>query len=190
MTDSAFEGSEALDLSRPTGQIDIATAGDMRAVGQRLGSQLQAGTVVVLTGPLGAGKTTLTQGLAAGIGVKGRVQSPTFTIVRVHQPGQPGSPGMLHMDAYRLLGQDVSEGIEPGMHIDRNVVLDALESLDIDATIDTDVVVAEWGRGVVEMLSDSVLDVEIMRAELAEPDALEEEPVEPRTLRWTWRRQA
>lgn len=172
------------------GSCAAATAEDMRALGEQLGKQLEAGTVVVLSGPLGAGKTTLTQGLAAGLGVKGRVQSPTFTIVRTHRAGQRGV-GLLHMDAYRLLGADVEEGIEPGRHIDRNEVLDALESLDIDADIDDVVVVAEWGRGVVEPLSDKVLDVQIDRSSVASTatPANPEAPAaatDTRTVTWRW----
>lgn len=172
------------------GSCAVATADDMRALGEQLGKQLEAGTVVVLSGPLGAGKTTLTQGLAAGLGVKGRVQSPTFTIVRTHRAGQRGV-GLLHMDAYRLLGADVEEGIEPGRHIDRNEVLDALESLDIDADIDDVVVVAEWGRGVVEPLSDKVLDVQIDRSSVGSPADLadSEAPAadaDSRTVTWRW----
>lgn len=172
------------------GSCAAATADDMRALGEQLGKQLEAGTVVVLSGPLGAGKTTLTQGLAAGLGVKGRVQSPTFTIVRTHRAGQRGV-GLLHMDAYRLLGTDVEEGIEPGRHIDRNEVLDALESLDIDADIDDVVVVAEWGRGVVEPLSDKVLDVQIDRSSVGSPADLadSEAPAadaDSRTVTWRW----
>lgn len=172
------------------GSCAAATADDMRALGEQLGKQLEAGTVVVLSGPLGAGKTTLTQGVAAGLGVKGRVQSPTFTIVRTHRAGQRGV-GLLHMDAYRLLGADVEEGIEPGRHIDRNEVLDALESLDIDADIDDVVVVAEWGRGVVEPLSDKVLDVQIDRSSVGSPADLadSEAPAadaDSRTVTWRW----
>ncbi|KAB3523608.1 tRNA (adenosine(37)-N6)-threonylcarbamoyltransferase complex ATPase subunit type 1 TsaE [Corynebacterium sp. zg254] len=171
------------------GRANAATAQDMRELGRQLGSQLTAGTVVVLTGPLGAGKTTLTQGIADGLGVKGRVQSPTFTIVRSHKPGGPGKPGMLHMDAYRLLGQDVADGVQPGLHVDRAEVLDALESLDIDVNLDGelggDVVIAEWGRGVVEVLSTTVLDVEITRAEVADAE-LDLEAEQPRTLTWRW----
>lgn len=172
------------------GSCAAATADDMRALGEQLGKQLETGTVVVLSGPLGAGKTTLTQGLAAGLGVKGRVQSPTFTIVRTHRAGQRGV-GLLHMDAYRLLGADVEEGIEPGRHIDRNEVLDALESLDIDADIDDVVVVAEWGRGVVEPLSDKVLDVQIDRSSVGSPADLadSEAPAadaDSRTVTWRW----
>lgn len=170
------------------GSCAAATADDMRALGEQLGKQLEAGTVVVLSGPLGAGKTTLTQGLAAGLGVRGRVQSPTFTIVRTHRAGQRGV-GLLHMDAYRLLGTDVEEGIEPGRHIDRNEVLDALESLDIDADIDDVVVVAEWGRGVVEPLSDKVLDVQIDRSSVASTDDSANSEVsaaDARTVTWRW----
>lgn len=172
------------------GSCAAATADAMRALGEQLGKQLEAGTVVVLSGPLGAGKTTLTQGVAAGLGVKGRVQSPTFTIVRTHRAGQRGV-GLLHMDAYRLLGADVEEGIEPGRHIDRNEVLDALESLDIDADIDDVVVVAEWGRGVVEPLSDKVLDVQIDRSSVASTatPANPEAPAaatDTRTVTWRW----
>lgn len=176
------------------GSFTAATADDMRHLGEQLGKQLKAGTVVVLSGPLGAGKTTLTQGLAAGLGVKGRVQSPTFTIVRTHRAGQRGV-GLLHMDAYRLLGADVEEGIEPGRHIDRNEVLDALESLDIDSDIDDVVVVAEWGRGVVEPLSDKVLDVQIDRSSRssrnsadssADPASSTASAADSRTVTWRW----
>ncbi len=169
------EEKEQLNLSHSNGHAAAATPEEMVEAGRKIGEQLEAGTVVVLTGPLGAGKTTLTQGLAAGLEVKGRVQSPTFTIVRTHKPGGSGRPGMLHMDAYRLLGADVSEGVEPGKHVDRDMVLDALESLDIDSDLDQVVVIAEWGRGVVETLSDKVLDIEIDRA------------ADERILRWEWK---
>lgn len=176
-----FNGGEP-DFSAD-GSCDVATAEDMRQLGKQLGEVLQAGTVVVLSGPLGAGKTTLTQGLASGLGVKGRVQSPTFTIVRTHRAGQRGV-GLLHMDAYRLLGADVDQGIEPGRHIDRNEVLDALESLDIDADIDDVVVVAEWGRGVVEPLSETVLDVQIERGSAAGDEG---DAADTRTVTWRWK---
>lgn len=176
-----FNGGEP-DFSAD-GSRDVATAEDMRQLGKQLGEVLQAGTVVVLSGPLGAGKTTLTQGLASGLGVKGRVQSPTFTIVRTHRAGQRGV-GLLHMDAYRLLGADVDQGIEPGRHIDRNEVLDALESLDIDADINDVVVVAEWGRGVVEPLSETVLDVQIERGSVVGDEG---DAADTRTVTWRWK---
>lgn len=142
--------------------ILIATAEEMRECGRELGSQLSAGTVVILNGSLGAGKTTLTQGIAQGLGITSRIQSPTFAIVRTHKPGHPGGIGLLHMDAYRLLG----DSLDP----------DALmESLDVDADLSTMVLVAEWGRGVVEQLSDRVLDIE-----------LEQREGETRCLTWTW----
>ncbi|WP_282939543.1 alanine racemase [Corynebacterium auriscanis] len=169
------EEREQLSLAYNNGHATVPTPDDMREVGRRIGGQLDAGTVVVLTGPLGAGKTTLTQGIAGGLGVKGRVQSPTFTIVRTHKPGAEDRPGMLHMDAYRLLGADVSDGVEPGRHANREDVMDALEALDIDADLDRAVIVAEWGRGVVEELSNKVLDIEIDRAG------------DERIVRWEWR---
>lgn len=169
----------------PPGSARVDTPEDMRELGQRIGSALQPGTVVVLTGPLGAGKTTLTQGIAAGLGVRGRVQSPTFTVVRTHKPAGPGRPGMLHMDAYRLLGAAAH-----GEAMSRADVLDAMESLDIDADLERNVLVAEWGRGVVECLAACVLDVEILRAEGG--GAAEEQPgagfdaPDSRVVRWSW----
>lgn len=177
---AAAAAEPSVSLSTP-GQATAPTAESMRDIGRQLGEQVDAGTVVVLTGPLGAGKTTLTQGIAEGLGVKGRVQSPTFTIVRTHKPGGSGQPGMLHMDAYRLLGEDVADTIEPGKHVDPNIVLDALESLDLDADLHGVVLVAEWGRGVVEALSEKVLDVEITRATGGDnPDD------ETRVIHWRW----
>lgn len=158
-----------MDLGEVQGYAHARTPEDMRAIGRELGEQLAAGTVVILTGPLGAGKTTITQGIAEGLAVKGRVQSPTFTIVRTHKPGARGIR-LLHMDAYRLLGEGVAESIAPGEQLSRDDVLDTLESLDIDADLDDAVLVAEWGRGVVEELADRVLDVEITRAVGAEGD--------------------
>ncbi|OFO15791.1 MULTISPECIES: tRNA (adenosine(37)-N6)-threonylcarbamoyltransferase complex ATPase subunit type 1 TsaE [unclassified Corynebacterium] len=166
---SNAKAGSGVDLGEVKGNAHARTPEDMRAIGRELGEQLAAGTVVILTGPLGAGKTTITQGIAEGLAVKGRVQSPTFTIVRTHKPGARGIR-LLHMDAYRLLGEGVAESIAPGEQLSRDDVLDTLESLDIDADLDDAVLVAEWGRGVVEELADRVLDVEIMRAVGAEGD--------------------
>lgn len=166
---SNAKSGRGVDLGEAPGHAHARTPEDMRAIGRELGEQLTAGTVVILTGPLGAGKTTITQGIAEGLAVKGRVQSPTFTIVRTHKPGARGIR-LLHMDAYRLLGEGVAESIAPGEQLSRDDVLDTLESLDIDADLDDAVLVAEWGRGVVEELADRVLDVEITRAVGAEGD--------------------
>lgn len=167
---SNANAGNGVDLGEVQGHAHARTPEDMRAIGCELGEQLAAGTVVILTGPLGAGKTTITQGIAEGLAVKGRVQSPTFTIVRTHKPGARGIR-LLHMDAYRLLGEGVAESIAPGEQLSRDDVLDTLESLDIDADLDDAVLVAEWGRGVVEELADRVLDVEITRAVGAEAGA-------------------
>ncbi len=115
----------------------------MRAVGASLAAHLRAGDVVVLDGPLGAGKTTLTQGIGAALAVRGSVTSPTFVIARRH-PG-PG-PDLVHVDAYRLGG-----AVE-------------VEDLDLDADLDRAVTVVEWGAGKVEGLSEDRLEVRILRA--------------------------
>ena len=171
---SNAKAGSGVDLGKVKGHAHARTPEDMRAIGRELGEQLAAGTVVILTGPLGAGKTTITQGIAEGLAVKGRVQSPTFTIVRTHKPGARGIR-LLHMDAYRLLGEGVAESIAPGEQLSRDDVLDTLESLDIDADLDDAVLVAEWGRGVVEELADRVLDVEITRAVGADSDAADDD---------------
>lgn len=180
----------AVDFTAPAGTAPAGSAAQMRDLGEQLGGVLQAGDVVVLTGPLGAGKTTLTQGLVRGLGATGRVQSPTFTIIREHRAGTraDGRPGvgMLHMDAYRLLGDAVQTAVsERGADLPRDAVLDILESLDVDDDLGDRVLVAEWGRGVVETLSTRVIDVEISRdvPETVDPAAPDEEP---RQLRWTW----
>jgi tRNA threonylcarbamoyladenosine biosynthesis protein TsaE len=118
---------------------------DTRAVGERLGGVLRAGDLVILTGDLGAGKTTLTQGLGAGLGVRGPVTSPTFVIARVH-PSLVAGPALVHVDAYRL--GDSAE----------------LDDLDLDTDLDAAVTVVEWGSGLAEALSDDRLLLRIERA--------------------------
>jgi len=126
----------------PTGRIEVPTAADMHALGRRLAAVLRAGDLVVLSGPLGAGKTTLVQGLGAGLGVRGPVTSPTFVIARVH-PALNGGPGLVHVDAYRLAS--VAE----------------VDDLDLDASLDDCVTVVEWGEGLVEGLAADRLEVTI-----------------------------
>ena len=121
----------------------LATLEDTQAFGRELAATLRPGDLVVLSGPLGAGKTALTQGIGAGLGVTGRVTSPTFVIARVHAGPVP----LVHVDAYRL--RDAG-----GLHLD---------DLDLDLELDRAVVVVEWGEGVVEQLSDSRLDVRLER---------------------------
>ena len=121
-------------------QVRMRTVDDTHAWGARLGALLRAGDLLVLTGDLGAGKTTLTQGIAEGLGVRGPITSPTFVIARMH-PSLVGGPGLVHADAYRLGG--IAE----------------LEDLDLDATIEEAVTVVEWGNGVAEQLTESHLEV-------------------------------
>jgi tRNA threonylcarbamoyladenosine biosynthesis protein TsaE len=127
-------------------EVQLATAGDTRAFGARLGVLLRAGDLVVLSGPLGAGKTTLVQGIGAGMGVGGRIASPTFVLARVHPPGTAGAPPLVHVDAYRLGS------------------LDEVDDLDLDVDVETSVTVVEWGAGMVERLADEWLTVELSRA--------------------------
>ena len=129
--------------------IDLPDAAATRAFGVALAGVLRAGDLVVLTGPLGAGKTTLTQGIGEGLGVRGQVASPTFIIARVH-PG-PG-PDLVHVDAYRLSS------------------LDELEALDLDTSLEESVTVVEWGEGLAEVLSEDRLEVTIERPHGARPD--------------------
>jgi tRNA threonylcarbamoyladenosine biosynthesis protein TsaE len=125
----------------------LRTVADTKAFGRRLAAALEAGDLVVLSGPLGAGKTALTQGIGEGLGVEGRVTSPTFVIARVHRPGPGGRVPLVHVDAYRLREAGPVE----------------LDDLDLDAEIDSSVVVVEWGEGLVEQLSDSHLEIRLER---------------------------
>ncbi|ALC05063.1 hypothetical protein CDES_03050 [Corynebacterium deserti GIMN1.010] len=149
-------------------------ATDTQQFGEELGKHLEAGDVVILDGPLGAGKTTFTQGIAKGMQVKGRVTSPTFVIAREHR-SEVGGPGLIHMDAYRLLGEDPdADDADP---------IGALDSLDLDTDLDSAVVVAEWGGGLVEQIADAYLLVSIDRdsAVAEDPDS------EARIFSWEWR---
>ena len=131
---------ETADVFRPAGQVMLRTVDDTHAWGARLGALLKAGDLLLLTGELGAGKTTLTQGIAAGLGVRGPVTSPTYVIARVH-PSMTGGPDLVHVDAYRLGG------------------LAELDDLDLDASLESAVTIVEWGHGVAEHLSEGYLEV-------------------------------
>ncbi|MFI0357792.1 tRNA (adenosine(37)-N6)-threonylcarbamoyltransferase complex ATPase subunit type 1 TsaE [Actinomadura sp. 9N407] len=124
--------------------LDVATAEEMRRLGLRLGGLLRAGDLLVLTGDLGAGKTTLTQGIGSGLNVRGPITSPTFVIARVH-PALAGGPALVHADAYRLGG------------------FAELDDLDLDAETPESVTVVEWGEGLAEGLADARLEVIISR---------------------------
>lgn len=124
--------------------LDVPTAAGMKALGARLAGLLRAGDLVVLTGDLGAGKTTLTQGLGGALGVRGRIASPTFVISRVHLPERDG-PGLVHVDAYRLA--DSAE----------------VADLDLEESLAESVTVVEWGSGLVEALTEDRLEIVITR---------------------------
>ncbi|WP_425562056.1 tRNA (adenosine(37)-N6)-threonylcarbamoyltransferase complex ATPase subunit type 1 TsaE [Microbacterium kribbense] len=140
----------------------------MEQLGRQIGGMLSAGDLVVLAGPLGAGKTTLTRGIAEGLGVRGPVQSPTFVIARTH-PSLVGGPPLVHVDAYRLGS--------------------ALELDDLDIDVEGSVVVVEWGRGMAEGLRESWWEVELGRAVgvASDWDPEDEDAPDPRTVTITRR---
>jgi tRNA threonylcarbamoyladenosine biosynthesis protein TsaE len=123
------------------GPITLPTAEETRALGARLAAVLRAGDLVVLSGPLGAGKTVLVQGIGAGLGVRGPIVSPTFVIARAHHGPLP----LVHVDAYRLTS------------------LAEVDDLDLDVDAAEAVTVVEWGCGLVEQLAESRLEVVLAR---------------------------
>lgn len=128
-------------------EIELPTVADTEAFGRRVGQLLRAGDLVLLAGPLGAGKTVLVRGIGAGLGVTGTIASPTFVIARVHRPAADGrGVPLVHVDAYRL-GDD----------------LDQLDDLDLDTELVDAAVVVEWGEGVAERLSADHLLIRLER---------------------------
>ncbi len=122
--------------------MSLPTAADTWELGRRIAGLLRAGDVVVLSGPLGAGKTVLAQGIGAGLGISSGVVSPTFVLARVHTGGRLP---LIHVDAYRLGG------------------LAELDDLDLDAFVSDAVTVVEWGEGIAEALADDRLRVHVAR---------------------------
>ncbi|MFD7919006.1 tRNA (adenosine(37)-N6)-threonylcarbamoyltransferase complex ATPase subunit type 1 TsaE [Streptomyces sp. NPDC059740] len=153
--------------------LTVRSASAMRDLGRRLAELLRPGDLVLLSGELGAGKTTLTRGLGEGLGVRGAVTSPTFVMAHVH-PSLHGGPALVHVDAYRLGG------------------LEEMDDLDLDVSLPDSVIVVEWGEGKVEELSEDRLHVAIHRATGADPlapgqpgegpGAADEEPEDPRRV--------
>ena len=121
----------------------IATDVAMRELGRELATRLRAGDLVILTGPLGAGKTTLVQGIGEGLGVRGPVTSPTFVIARIHPVLAGPGPALVHADAYRLGG------------------FSEVDDLDLDADMARAVTVVEWGEGLAEGLAEDRLEISI-----------------------------
>ncbi|MDQ4047665.1 MAG: tRNA (adenosine(37)-N6)-threonylcarbamoyltransferase complex ATPase subunit type 1 TsaE [Actinomycetota bacterium] len=182
-----MSGPAHLDAPRWVITLKVTTAEQTHALGAALAGVLRAGDLLVLTGELGAGKTTFTQGLGEGLGVREGIISPTFVLVRIHpnlaDGPNPGGPDLVHVDAYRL--GSASE----------------IDDIDLENTMDSSVTVVEWGRGRVEHLSDSRLEVELHRSlggkslAASSPGVLDfdaEDDDEPRTIiirgfgpRWT-----
>jgi tRNA threonylcarbamoyladenosine biosynthesis protein TsaE len=139
--------------------LSVSTADQTHELAAALASVLDAGDLLVLNGELGAGKTTFTQGLGEGLGVRSGIISPTFVLVRIHpnlpDGPRPGGPDLVHVDAYRL--GSASE----------------IDDIDLENTLDSAVTVVEWGRGRVEHLSESRLEIDLHRAiglSAVEPD--------------------
>ncbi|MET0726186.1 MAG: tRNA (adenosine(37)-N6)-threonylcarbamoyltransferase complex ATPase subunit type 1 TsaE [Leifsonia sp.] len=138
----------------------------MTALGERLAGDLRAGDLLVLSGPLGAGKTTFTRGLGVGLDVRGAVTSPTFVLARTH-PRVAGGPPLVHVDAYRLQS--------------------AMELDDLDIDFSGSVVVVEWGAGLLDGVAESWLEIGIERPtgggdDPAADDDASLDPEEPRTV--------
>lgn len=152
----------------------VATPTEAQDLAAKLGAALEPGDVVILDGPLGAGKTTFTQGIGRGMGVKGRITSPTFVIAREHRSAH--GPTLIHVDAYRLLDGSGAGSGDP---------LGELDALDLDTDLDSAVVVAEWGGGLVDQLSDDYLLITIDR----DPDIAADsgdDLAQPRLISWQW----
>ncbi|MCX6434449.1 MAG: tRNA (adenosine(37)-N6)-threonylcarbamoyltransferase complex ATPase subunit type 1 TsaE [Actinobacteria bacterium] len=147
-----------------TRRFSVVTADAMRDLGALVGRTCLASDVIVLTGDLGAGKTTFTQGLAVGLGIDEAVTSPTFVIARVH-PSAGAGPDLVHVDAYRL-----GSAVE-------------LDELDLEADLNRSVVVVEWGGGLVGGLAESPIDVSIVRSD-DDADEMRIVTVSARGERW------
>lgn len=134
----------------------LRTPAETAELGRALGGLAEAGDLVVLAGPLGAGKTVVAQGIGAGLGVSGRITSPTFVLARVHRGGRLP---LVHVDAYRLGS------------------VEEVDDLDLDADLASSITVVEWGSGLVERLADAHLLVRLSRAPDTEERTAVLEPV-------------
>lgn len=126
-------------------KIEVPTVADIQAVGAAFGRYAHGGDLLMLNGPLGAGKTTMTQGIARGLGIEAKISSPTFVIAQNY--AGPNGVDLVHVDAYRL------ESFEE------------LDALDLDTSLDVSLTVVEWGEGKVEVLSADRVELEIHRPE-------------------------
>jgi tRNA threonylcarbamoyladenosine biosynthesis protein TsaE len=126
--------------------IKVPTSEAMVRLGERLAKLLERGDVILAAGDLGAGKTTLTQGIGRGLGSERPIISPTFVLSRIH-PSGIGRPTLMHVDAYRL------------------ATASELDDLDLDAAVADSITVVEWGQGIADGLSDARLDIDIWTSE-------------------------
>ncbi len=157
------------DVPQISSRLVVPSAHAMRALGRDLAALLTDGDLVVLTGDLGAGKTTLTQGIGSGLGVREDITSPTFVIARVHPPLGRG-PSLVHVDAYRLTS------------------LAEVDDLDLDASLEDSVTVVEWGEGLVEDLATGRLEIRLRRPRGDDDGGADVAPAdgdEPRTVEMT-----
>lgn len=143
----------------------LGTAEETRSFGEHLAARLRPGDLVILTGDLGAGKTTLTQGIGEGLGVRGSITSPTFVIARVH-PSLGDGPALVHVDAYRLGGTA------------------ELDDLDLDTDIDEAVTVVEWGEDLAESLAVDRLELSLRRADAGDDADVRTVTLTPVGPRW------
>jgi len=142
-------------------KLEVSTPEAMHELGLKLSRLLQAGDLVVLTGPLGAGKTTLTRGVGEGLTAIGNVSSPTFVIARTHKR-HDGGPVLVHVDAYRLGGP--------------------LELDDLDIDYENSIVLVEWGKGMTDDLVENWLEIVIERERAVEHAEDESGALDPRTV--------
>lgn len=142
-------------------ELEASTPDEMHELGLKLSRLLEAGDLVVLTGPLGAGKTTLTRGVGEGLTAIGNVSSPTFVIARTHKR-KDGGPVLVHVDAYRLGGP--------------------LELDDLDIDYENSIVLVEWGKGMTDDLVESWLEIVIERATAVEHAADGSDAADPRKV--------
>jgi tRNA threonylcarbamoyladenosine biosynthesis protein TsaE len=126
-------------------RVEVPTAEAMQALGRQLAGVLAAGDLLIASGDLGAGKTTLTQGIGAGLDVTGAIISPTFVLARIH-PARDSGPALVHVDAYRL-----------GSFAE-------VEDLDLEVSLADSVTLVEWGTGLAEGLADDRLEIDIRRS--------------------------
>ena len=124
--------------------LTVETAEAMNALGERISTQLRIGDLILLSGPLGAGKTALTQGIGKGLGITG-ITSPTFVISRIHA----GKIPLVHVDAYRLQG-------------DNSALFD---DLDLDSLLVSSIVIIEWGEGLIQRITSEYLEIDISIAD-------------------------